>query len=179
VVHTGDLDGRRRAVTDLVRAMALLPEDVALVFLGQGESVGDVRALAEECGIGERVFILLPVPPEQVAVTIRPAAVAAILMRTESWNTRAGLPNKLFEAVGAGVPVLASDMFVLRRIVRRYDLGLLCDQEDPASIAEALRQMLVPEAQTHYRERVQAAQRDLNWQIEAEKLRAVYRRLLA
>jgi glycogen(starch) synthase len=179
VVHTGDIDGRRRAVTELVRAVALLPEDVALVFLGQGASVEAVRALAEACGIGERVFIVPPVPPEHVAVTIRPADVAAILMRTESWNTRAGLPNKLFEAVGAGVPVLASDMFVLRRVVRRYDLGLLCDQDDPALIARALRQMLVPETQAFYRERVQAAQRDLNWQIEAEKLRTVYGRLLA
>jgi glycogen(starch) synthase len=178
VVHTGDIDGRRRAVTELVRAVALLPEDVALVFLGQGESAGTVRALAEACGIGERVFIVPPVAPEQVAVTIRSADVAAILMRTESWNTRAGLPNKLFEAVGAGVPVLASDMFVLRRVVRRYDLGLLCDQDNPASIAGALCRMLVPEAQTHYREQVQAAQHDLNWQIEAEKLRAVYGRVL-
>jgi len=179
VVQTGDIDGRRRAVTELVRAMALLPEDVALVFLGQGENVEAVQALAEVSGIGERVFIVPPVPPEQVTVTIRSADVAAILMRTESWNTRAGLPNKLFEAVGAGVPVLASDMFVLRRVVRRYDLGLLCDEEDPASIAGALRRLLVPEAQTYYRQRVQAAQRELNWQTEVEKLRAVYRRLLA
>jgi glycogen(starch) synthase len=178
VVHTGDIDGRRRAVTELVRAMALLPEDVALVFLGQGESTQAVRALADRCGIGDRVFVLPPVPPEQVAVTIRSADVAAILMRAESWNTRAGLPNKLFEAIGAGVPVLASDMFVLRRVVRRYDLGLLVDQNDPPSVAGALRQMLILEAQAHYRERVQAAQRDLNWRIEAEKLRAVYGRLL-
>jgi glycosyltransferase involved in cell wall biosynthesis len=179
VVHTGDIDGRRRAVTELVRAMVLLPEDVALVFLGQGESAETVLALAEKCGTGDRLFLVSPVTPEQVAVTIRTADVAAILMRTESWNTRAGLPNKLFEAVAAGVPILASDMFVLRRIVRRYNLGLLCDQDAPASIAGALRQLLSTEAQAYYRKQVQAAQRELNWQIEAEKLRAIYRGLLA
>jgi glycosyltransferase involved in cell wall biosynthesis len=158
--------------------MVLLPDHVALIFLGQGEGAGTVRTLADRLGIAERVFVIPPVPPEQVAAAIRSADVSVSLMRSESWNTRAALPNKLFEAVGAGVPVLASDMFVLRRVVRRYDLGQCCDPGRPESIAAALRRLLAPEAQTYYRDRIRAAQSELNWRNEAHKLCAFYARRL-
>lgn len=178
IVHTGNIVERWLAVAELVRAVALLPDDVALVFLGQGESAGYVRTLADQLGLNGRVYIVPPVQPDQVAAVIRSADVAAIPLRPESWNIRAALPNKLFEAIGAGVPVLASNMFVLRRIVRRYDLGLCCDFNDPAAIAAALRQMLTPEAQSHYRACVRAAQVEINQQAEMRKLLDFYRLLL-
>jgi glycosyltransferase involved in cell wall biosynthesis len=109
---------------------------------------------------------------------IRPAAAAVIVMRSPSWNIRATLPNKLFEAIGAGVPVVASDLFTLRRIVRRYDLGQCCDPDQPAALADALRRLLTPEAQDHYRAGVCAAQAELNRQSEARKLVAFYTTLL-
>jgi glycosyltransferase involved in cell wall biosynthesis len=179
VIHTGDIIDRRRAISELVRAVALLPDDVALVFLGQGESVGSVRALAGQLGITDRVHIVPPVLPEDVPAVIQSADVAAILMRTESWNTRAALPNKLFEAISAGVPVLASDMFVLRRIVQRYQLGLCCDFSDPAALAGGLNQLLTDKAQVCYRARIRAAQGEINQQVEMRKLLAFYQRLLS
>lgn len=178
VVHTGYVDPRRRATRELVLALHTLPDDIALVFLGGGEGVAALHALARESGLGDRVHFLPPVPPETVAATIRVADAAAILMRAESWNTRAGLPNKLFEAVAAGVPVVASDMFVLRRIVRRYDLGVLVDHDDPADIARGLAAVLSPEGQARYRAGMRAAQREMTWTGEAARLCAFYREVL-
>jgi glycosyltransferase involved in cell wall biosynthesis len=178
VVHTGDLDNRRRALSELVRAVALLPEDTALVLLGQGAGAESLRALAEQLGIAERLIILPPVPPVQVAAAIRAADAAAILVRSDSWNVRGGLPNKFYEAVAAGVPVVASDLLVLRRVVRRHSLGVLCRADDPQSIAAALREVLTPDAQARYRACVREAQQVFNWQHEAERLRAFYRELL-
>jgi glycosyltransferase involved in cell wall biosynthesis len=102
-----------------------------------------------------------------VAATFAKADAAVALMRDTSWNTRAGLPNKVFEAIAAGVPMVASDMFALRRMVRQYELGVLCVSARPESIAAALWQILAPDAQSYFRGRVRAAQATLNWQREA------------
>lgn len=178
VVHTGFVDLKRRATRELVAALRYVPDDVALVFLGGGEGVDQLAAYAATSGLANRVHFLPPVAPEAVAATIKAADAAAVLMRAESWNTRAGLPNKLFEAVAAGLPVVASDMVVLRRIVRRYDLGVLIDHRDPQAIAGGLRAVLSPEGQARYRAGVRAAQADLNWTREAARFQQFYRDIL-
>ncbi|MCD4685010.1 MAG: glycosyltransferase, partial [Anaerolineae bacterium] len=134
VVHTGFADVRRRAVLELVAALTLLPDDVVLVLLGAGDDVRTVEQYAHDRGVAERVYIVAAVAPEQVAVTIRAADVAAVLLRPDSWNTRVGLPNKLFEALAAGVPVVASNLCVLRPYVRRWGVGRLCKHDNPVSI---------------------------------------------
>jgi glycosyltransferase involved in cell wall biosynthesis len=179
VVHTGRVTNRGRCVTELVEALALLPEDVVLVFLGEAQ--GEERELvqrAERLNIGERIIFVPPVQPEQVPAVIRSADAAAVLMRPDSFNMRAALPVKFFEAVAAGVPVVTSNRFTLARLVRQHDLGRTCEPTDPASIAAALRDVLAPERQVFYREHVIAARQAINWQAEAAKLCAVYRRVL-
>ncbi len=178
VVHTGFVDPKRRATRELIAALRHLPGDIALVFLGGGDGVPQLDVYAGAQGLAERVHFLPPVAPEAVAATIRAADAAAVLMRAESWNTRAGLPNKLFEAVAAGLPVVASDMVVLRRIVRRYDLGVLVDHRDPAAIAQGLLAVLSPDGQARYRVAVRAAQADLNWAREAARFQQFYRGIL-
>jgi glycosyltransferase involved in cell wall biosynthesis len=178
VIHSGDIADKRRSLSELVRAVAQLPDDVALVFVGRGESIPDLKQLAKDLQIEDRVFFVPAVAPEQVAAVIRQADAAAVLMRPGSWNTRAQPPNKLFEAVAAGLPVVASNVFVLRRIIRQYPVGVICSPTDPDAIAAALAQVLSAEAQVYYREQVRAAQAVLNWQVDARKLCALYETIL-
>lgn len=178
VVHTGFADLRRRAVLELVTALALLPDDIVLVLLGAGDDTRVVEQHACDHGVAERMFIVAAVPPEQVTVTIRAADAAAVLLRPDSWNTRVGLPNKLFEALAAGVPVVASDLCVLRPYVRRWGIGRLCDQDDPVAIAAALQAVLDPVIQAELRANIRAAQAEFNETREADKLCDLYREVL-
>lgn len=178
VVHSGTVTDRGRCLSEAVAALVHLPDDVALAFLGQGEAASDLRVLAWRLGVAERVNFVLPVPPEDVARTIQAADAMLVALRPDSANIWAALPNKLFEAVAAGVPVVASDTFTLARVVRRYDLGAVCDARDPAALAEAIRAVLSPAGQARYRAGVRAAQRDLTWADEAAKLCALYAEVL-
>lgn len=177
LVHTGDLTNRGRCLTELVEAFARAPEEVGLVFLGEGEARDELEARAEDLGIRSRVKFAPPVAPEAVPEAICDARVALVLLRPDSWHIRATLPNKLFEAIAAGVPVVASGGFALRRMVERYRLGIVCDP-DPDSIIDAIRRLLQPERQIEFRQAVSTAQKDLNWRAESERLRALYRELL-
>lgn len=178
LVYTGFVDIKRRPTPELVAALRHTTSDVALAFLGGGEDTDRLRRYAGETGVAERVHFIPAVDPETVAATIRVADAAAVLMRAESWNTRAGLPNKLFEAVAAGLPVIASDLFVLRRIVERYDLGVLVDYEDPVAIAKGIDAVLAEERQARHRASVRTAQQELCWSRESARFQAFYRDML-
>lgn len=179
LVHTGDLTNRGRCLNELVDAFTQLPDGIDLVFLGEGEAHGTLEARARDLGLSGRVRFIPPVAPDAVAATISDAQAALVLLRPDSWHSRATLPNKLFEAVAAGLPVVASDSPALRRVVDGYRLGIICDGTDPAAIARAIRRLLQPEQWAEYRRAAIQAQEHLNWRAESERLCALYRSLLS
>ena len=95
-------------------------------------------------------------------------------------NHRLTTPNKLFEAMAAGVPVVASDLPGMAGIVRETGCGVLCDPTSPAAIAAAIRSILeAPEDErAAYRERaLAAAHGTYSWEAQVEILLAEYGRL--
>lgn len=178
LVHTGDITNRGRMITELVQAMTQLPDKVGLILLGQGEDEAAICAQIADQLLTNRVKIIPPVPVAQVAATITCADAAVVALRPDSANIWAALPNKLFEAVAAGLPVVASDTFGVRRIVRQYGLGLLYDPCDPRALVQALTDVLLPDNQRTFREHVARAQHELNWHAEASKLVSLYRDIL-
>jgi len=100
-------------------------------------------------------------------------------------NSRLSSPNKLFESLAAGVPIVTSDLPVRRRIVLEDPVGPLgaaCDAEDPDSIAAAIRSIVdaPPAERDRLRARCRdAAERRWNWETEGTKLVGLYAELAA
>jgi glycosyltransferase involved in cell wall biosynthesis len=95
-------------------------------------------------------------------------------------NHRLTTPNKLFEAMAAGVPVVASDLPGMAGIVRETGCGVLCDPTSPAAIAAAIRSILDGPADERaaYRPRALTAVRErYNWDAQMAILLAEYGRL--
>ena len=88
-------------------------------------------------------------------------------------------PNKLFEYMSAGLPVIASDFPAWRELVEGTGAGLLVDPDDPQAIAHAIAWILrhPAEAEQMGRRGREAVYRDFNWDREAEKLAACYRNI--
>lgn len=90
-------------------------------------------------------------------------------------------PNKMFEYMSAGIPVIASDFPLWREIIRGNDCGLLVDPLDPAAIAEAIDYLVSNpvEAQRMGANGRKAVNERCNWAIEEQKLFAFYERTLS
>ena len=140
------LFGHDRGIEQLTEAM-LEPGLAAahLVLLGYGPLEDTLRARAAERRFGGRIHVLDAVPPDELLDWISTADVDAIPLQPTTLNHRLCTPNKLFESIAAGVPVVVSDFPVMRRIVLGDPdgpLGAVCDPARPASIALAIRSII-------------------------------------
>ena len=137
VLHTGALRAGR-GLHDLVRAMAGVP--ATLVLLGDGPLGAELARLAETAEADVR--IVPPVPPAEVPAYAAAADVGAVPLEDSSLNLRLALPNKLFEYVAAGLPVVATALPELARVVKGGGIGLTVPPGDVPALHDALRRLL-------------------------------------
>jgi glycosyltransferase involved in cell wall biosynthesis len=155
-------------------------EQVHAVFLGYGTLEGAIRELAHEPRFGGRLHILEAVPPDALPSWVASADVGVMPIQASTLNHRLSSPNKLFESLAAGLPVVVSDFREMRRIVLEDPdgpLGAVCDPSDPASVASAIRSILdrSPEERAALRARcLRAAHDRWNWETESARLVALY-----
>lgn len=168
VLHQG-APARDRGCFTLARAVERL-DGVHLVFLGEGQP--EFMAQLRSASNG-RVHFVPTRPPEQLLAATAEADVGVTLLEDVCENHRLALPNKVFEYVAAGIPVVASDLPELRSLVDGYGIGVLVDPADPESVAGGIAAALAdPRADA-----IAAAGRDLNWQNERRALLDLYAEL--
>ncbi len=180
LIYTGAIIPRR-GLEQVIAALRELPA-CRLVLLGYGDrSYKDrLRHLADAARLGSRVSFLGPVPPEDVLRHVAGADLAVAPIQNVNLSYYLCLPNKLFEAIAAGVPVIASDFHELRRVVLGFDVGLTFDPADPSDIARAARTILDdPQRRAQMRQNTTRAVARYNWARQGAKLTAVYERLAA
>jgi alpha-maltose-1-phosphate synthase len=168
-----------RGIEQLCAAMADVPGAV-LVVAGFGVDFERYREAAAALPHADRIHFLAGVPPDEILAWTASADVSAMPVQGDTVNHRLNTPTKLFDAMGAGVPVVASDLPGMGPIVRDTGCGELCDPEDPADIARAIRRILeaTPARRAAYRAACLAAARGpYAWARQADTLLELYRGL--
>jgi glycosyltransferase involved in cell wall biosynthesis len=185
VLYVGNIQ-TGRGIDQLLRALALVPQSVG-VFLGgigpyQGgpEPPADVVALASELGLRERLRFLEPVPSSEVIDYAAGADLGVALMLPHSLSFQYSLPNKLFQYMAAGIPVVTSDTPHLREVVGSSGAGLLVDAGDHRAIARAIRTILEDRAASGGMGRYgrRAIEERYNWEVAARELTAIYAQVM-
>jgi glycosyltransferase involved in cell wall biosynthesis len=170
---------RDRGIEQLLEAIPSI-EGAVLVLLGYGVLEDELRGRIAAGGLGRQVHILPAVPPDELLGWVASADVVAMPIQPSNLNHRLTTPNKLFEAMAVGVPVVASDLPGMATIVRQTGCGVVCDPTDPAAIAAAVRSILEahPDERAAMRARALAAAHDTySWEAQLEVLIAEYARL--
>lgn len=134
--------GRERGLEEAARAVLAL-HDAALVMLGFGPWADQLRQRDLDPGFAGHHYTLPPVHPDDVPAWTASADVSVIAVPANSLNQRLSTPNKFWESLIAGTPVVVGrDLEVMRAIVEGERLGAIADPADPADLARALRAIL-------------------------------------
>jgi glycosyltransferase involved in cell wall biosynthesis len=148
--------------------------DCALRVAGNGRLVGEVKRAAQQ---NAQVQFLGYIPQEQVLLNVSQSDAVVCMMEPHNGNNLIGTPNKLFEAMAYGVPVIVTDGTYSGDLVKRLDCGVAVEYstEGMSSAISMLRD-------TETRKRMgrngrAAAESDYNWGKMRERLCEIYRSL--
>lgn len=169
-----------RGIEESMDAILQVPGAI-LCLLGYGALRDRLAAACAAPPYLGRVMLLEPVSPSELLEWTASADVSVMAIQPTSVNHRYTTPQKLFESIAAGVPVVASDLPGMAEIVRATDVGVLCDPTSPTAIAAAIRAVLeAPEEERRARRAqiLQVAHERYAWEFERGALLDVYTRLL-
>lgn len=153
-------------------------ERAHLVFLGYRAAF--IERILADPRLAGRVHHLPAVAPDDVTAWVAGADVDVMAIQPADLNSRLSTPNKLFESIAAGVPVVSSDLPARRAIVMDADrgaLGAVCDPTSPGAIAGAIRSIIDAPASGRAELRVRilrAAHERWNWETESARLVELY-----
>lgn len=185
ILYHGSL-GDHRGIEQLMEALERPGlERAHLVLLGYGERHAQYVELAGDPRWGGRVHVLDPVAPEVLLSWVASADVGGMPIQRSTLNHYLSTPNKLFECLAAGTPVVASNFPAMRTIVTASPagpVGALCDPASVDEVAAALRYILDMGSSdaAAMRARCAAAARERwNWEQESGALTRLYNELLS
>jgi len=118
--------------------------EVMVVFLGDGKEKPALQKQAAEMGLSNVLF-LPPVPKDEMAAALAGTdACVAILKPIKEYKTT--YPNKVFDYMAAGRPVVLAIDGVIHEVVEAARCGVFAQPGDPAALAQAIRQLAADRA---------------------------------
>jgi glycosyltransferase involved in cell wall biosynthesis len=149
--------------------MAGLDARYHLAFMGAG--FPSYATQIEALGLSRRVHFLPPVRPTQVVPFMRSADVGLILYHDGAPGVRWSLPNRFFQPVAAGLPILYPELPEIARLAREYALGRAVDTLDARSIRSGIHDLTNdPDLLDACRRNALAAGAALGWEQDEIKL---------
>ncbi|MDJ0768351.1 MAG: glycosyltransferase [Ilumatobacter sp.] len=175
VVYAGG-QSDARGVPELIDAIGMLPDvHCVLVASPTNRYVYVQRERAVQLGWGERVHIAPYVAPEHVPSYLSTADVGVIPLR-HTPNHDAALPNKMFEYLHAGLPIVTSDLPLAAAFVTEHELGKVFAAGDPQPLADALRSV-IDDLATYACAATDELARAHSWEAQESTIADVYARL--
>jgi glycosyltransferase involved in cell wall biosynthesis len=165
-----------RGLAAIIRACAQL-NNIHLVLIGGGELEKSLRKMVSENQLDDFVDFIPYVETGRLISTAAQADIGIVLFEPTSVNYAHALPNKFFEYLMAGLPVLASNIDTLDYYVNKYHVGITVNPLDVNAIVTGIQQMLTDDRQLHkWRKNALKAAEELNWDKESEKLISLYKK---
>jgi glycosyltransferase involved in cell wall biosynthesis len=147
---------------------------VLLLIIGAGRDMENLRQQARQEHLEADVKFLPRMPFAELRRYTSVCDLGISIDKPVHLNYTYSLPNKLFDYIHAGTPVLVSDLPELKRIVNKWKVGMVLDEVTPQKVAHAIMEVLQSPEYVIWKTNCLSARKELNWQKESEIIKAVY-----
>ncbi len=163
-----------RGLENLIDSLPQVPE-VQLVLIGGGELEDKLKRRIEKCQLKDRVIFAGYIATDHLISATSCADLGIALFEPTSINYAYALPNKFFEYIMAGIPVLTSNIDTFQAYIDEYKVGLTVDPFDIGEIANTINFMISNAVKLNeWRKNSLAASKKLNWDMESKKMNRIY-----
>jgi len=175
ILYQGALN-KGRGLEALMEAMANV--DAELYIAGEGDLSAELRDKAAQLPHKARIRFLGYVRPDALRAYTEKAFIGVNLVEHLGLSYYYSLSNKFFDYIHAGIPQIGMQFPEYIKLNDLYHIALLIPVPDPAEIAKALNTLISDQAlYAKLQENTLRARNELNWQMESEKLIAIYRHI--
>lgn len=176
IIYQGALNAGR-GIEASIRAMDSLP-DFQLWLVGEGDLSSELRELAQNSGVADRVIFHGFKTPEELRRITPMAHVGLNLLEGQSQNYYYSLANKFFDYMQAGIPSINMSFPEYSTILEQYPCGLMIDTCEAIYVANAIKELFT-KIETYNTMVIAAneAASKFNWESEKEKLLQIWRDL--
>ncbi len=163
-----------RGSEELVEAMQFV-NDAVLLIVGGGDVIGKLKIMVDDYHLQNKVIFIPRIPYQKLMQYTAAADLGLTLDKSTNLNYKFSLPNKLFDYIQAGIPVLSSQLPEIEKIIRKYDVGDMINNHQPTNIAEKINKMLGNEKQMRsWKKNCKFAANELTWENEEKVLKEIY-----
>ena len=128
-----------------------------------------------ELRLNEKVKFEPKKSPSELFLYTLCADLGLSLDKNTNLNYRFSLPNKIFDYIQAGVPILASDLPEVKKIIEGYNIGCISPDHNIKNLATLMNKMIDnKEMRLTWQENLKAASQELNWDHEKSKLLSIF-----
>jgi len=159
-----------RGVEEAVLAMKDC-EGCILLIVGDGDVIPKAKEIVTRNKLDQKVKFISRRPYEELMKITRIADMGLLLDKNSSLNQELALPNKLFDYIHAGIPILSSALPEIKKIIKKYDVGIFLSKTEPKIIQETILSYKANyKLRNQHKENCKLAAEKENWDIEQQKL---------
>jgi glycosyltransferase involved in cell wall biosynthesis len=169
-----------RNVDELIHAMTKLPDNIHMGFITYAKDIPYYENMTHRLGIFHRVHYVIEIPWDEVVSWLASSDVGIMPYQVTNFNAQISSPNKLYEFVVAGLPIIGSSELVnVKRAVDEDGLGLTTLLREPGTYVEVISAMFDhPEGPERFRKNVLKARNRYMWSNEEPKLIDLYEQIM-
>ena len=176
VLYQGGIQQNRGLET----LVSVIPEikNAYFVFIGNGRLKPHLQNMVENLCISERVFFIDTVPLVELLNFTASASIGIQPIENTCFNHFSTDSNKLFEYIIAGLPIIASNMPEIKKIVSKYNVGEIFQNGNKTELSTKINKFIDhPDLVEKYRQNSIAARRHLCWETQESKLIDIYKKI--
>lgn len=170
---------KRRGAEEAVEAIKNI-ENSILLIIGSGDVLDELKSIVKKENLKEKVRFLPKMPYSEMMQYTMNADLGLAIDHTDILNHKLALPNKFFDYIQAEIPILATNIIEVRKIIEEHKIGFILDEElTSSSLAEKINQIKTSYS-GHINElkiNLQKAKSIENWENELHKLQKIYSNL--
>ncbi|MGB0917392.1 MAG: glycosyltransferase [Flavobacteriales bacterium] len=159
-----------RGAEEAVEAMKYL-EDAVLIIIGSGDVIPSLKKYVVEEGLQEKVIFKDRMPYSEMMAHTKLADLGLTLDKDTNINYKFSLPNKIFDYVHAGIPVLASNLVEVKKVVQEFEFGEIASSHNPKDLALKMSEMLNSDKTEFWKSNSRKASKELSWEKETKALK--------